>query len=208
MPVGTVVVKVGGSLYDLPDLGARLRRWLEKAGTRPTVLVPGGGPTADVVRNLDRRLHLGEEAAHWLALRALSLNAHFLAHLLPGAVVCDGPGACAADPSRAPLAVLDAHAFARADEGRPGCLPHVWDAASDSLAARVAVVARASRLLLLKSVTIPAGVGWAEAGRLGLVDPLFARVLEQAGPGLRVEAINLRAGPPTLPLLPGPRGLG
>jgi aspartokinase-like uncharacterized kinase len=190
MPVGTVVVKVGGSLYDLPDLAARLRRWLETGAGCPTILVPGGGPTADVVRTLDRRFRLGEEAAHWLALRALSLNAHFLAHLLPGAVVCDGPD------TRGPLAVLDAHAFARADEGRPGCLPHVWDVTSDSLAARVAVVARASRLILLKSVTIPAGIGWSEAGLLGLVDPLFASVVEQAGPDLLVEAINLHADRP------------
>ena len=40
--------------------------------------------------------------------------------------------------------------------------------------------------------TIPAGISWAEAGRLGLVDPLFAGVVEQAGPDLFVEAVNLR----------------
>jgi aspartokinase-like uncharacterized kinase len=196
MPVGTVVVKVGGSLYDLPELGARLRRWLEKTDAYATVLIPGGGPTAEVIRTLDRRFHLGEEAAHWLALRALSLNAHFLAHLLPGAVVCDGLDACATAYSRGRLAILDAHAFARADEGQPGCLPHVWDVTSDSLAARVAVVARASQLVLLKSVPIPAGVDWGEAARRGLVDPLFGRVLAQAGRDLLVEAVNLRADRP------------
>jgi aspartokinase-like uncharacterized kinase len=190
MPPCPVVVKVGGSLYDLPDLAVRLRRRLERIGPHPTVLVPGGGPTAEVARDFDHRFHLGEEAAHWLALRALSLNAHFLARLLPEAQVCDGPD------SLGPLAVLDAHAFARADDGRPGCLPHVWDATSDSLAARVAVVAGASRLILLKSVSIPAGMDWGEAGRRGLVDPLFAGVLAQAGPGLRAEAVNLRAGLP------------
>jgi aspartokinase-like uncharacterized kinase len=172
-----------------------LQRWLVKAASGPTLLIPGGGAAADLVRDFDRRFGLGEEAAHWLALRALSLNACLLAHLLPGAVVCDGPAAWAAAFPRAPLAILDAHAFARADDGRPGCLPHTWDATSDSLAARVAVVGRASRLVLLKSVAIPAGMGWAEAGRLRLVDPLFAGVVEQAGPGLLVEAVNLRGVP-------------
>src|SRR5262249_50947889 len=81
-----VVVKVGGSLYDLPGLGARLRAWLERLPSREVLLVPGGGPAADVVRDLDRLHRLGEEAAHWLALRALSVNARFLAALLPGAV--------------------------------------------------------------------------------------------------------------------------
>jgi hypothetical protein len=89
--------------------------------------------------------------------------------------------------------VLDAHAFARADEGRPGCLPHAWAATSDSLAARAAVVSGARRLVLLKSVTVPAGLGWAEAGRLGLVDPLLADVLRQGPPDLETEAVNLVA---------------
>jgi hypothetical protein len=84
--------------------------------------------------------------------------------------------------------------FARANEGRPGCLPHAWAATSDSLAARVAVVCGARRLVLLKSVTVPPAVGWAEAGRLGLVDALLADVLRQR-PDLEVEAVNLRAWP-------------
>src|ERR1700730_10035653 len=75
---GLVVVKVGGSLFDLADLGARLRAWLEPVVAGPVLLVPGGGPTADVVRAFDRLHALGEETAHWLAVRALTLNAHFL----------------------------------------------------------------------------------------------------------------------------------
>jgi aspartokinase-like uncharacterized kinase len=67
---GPVVVKVGGSLFDLPDLGPRLEVWL--GARRSVVLVPGGGPTTDVVRALDRTHRLGEEAAHWLALRSIS----------------------------------------------------------------------------------------------------------------------------------------
>jgi aspartokinase-like uncharacterized kinase len=74
------------------------------------------------------------------------------------------------------------------------CLPHAWAATSDSLAGRVAVVCGARRLVLLKSVTVPPAVGWAEAGRLGLVDALLADVLRQR-PDLEVEAVNLRAWP-------------
>jgi aspartokinase-like uncharacterized kinase len=193
MPTRTAVVKVGGSLYDLPDLATRLRRWLDRL-TAPVLLVPGGGASADAVRDLDRRHGLGEEKAHWLALRALTLNAHFLASLLPAARVIEDPPDCG-EAWRAGLTpVLDAHAFARADEGRPGCMPHAWAATSDSLAARVAVVCGAGRLVLLKSVTVPPAVGWAEAGRLGLVDALLADVLRQR-PDLEAEAVNLRAWP-------------
>jgi len=187
----TTVVKVGGSLYDLPDLGTRLGRWVAQVEDRAIVLVPGGGAAADAVRDLDRTHALGEECAHWLALRALTLNAHFLGSLLPGArVVAD---AHELPTSTAPL-ILDAHAFARADEGRPGALPHSWDVTSDSIAARFAVVCGARRLILLKSVDFPATISWEEAGRRGLIDAHFARVLAQTR-HLDVQTVNLRRIP-------------
>lgn len=196
MPSSVVVVKVGGSLYDLPDLGSRLRRWLaeQRAGDR-VVLVPGGGPSADLIRHLDRCHGLGEEASHWLALRALTLNAHFLTALLsPACVVGD-----IAELQRAwdynQLPILDIHQFACGDERCPDHLPHSWAVTSDALAARVALVFQASRLVLLKSGTIPPGLDWTEAGRLGFVDTMFAEVLRHAPADLCVSLINLRAWP-------------
>jgi 5-(aminomethyl)-3-furanmethanol phosphate kinase len=188
-----VVVKVGGSLFDLPGLGARLRGWLERLGAERVLLVPGGGPTADVVRAFDRLHALGEEAAHWLAVRSLTLNAHFLRTLLPGAAVVPRPQD--RPPVRPALAILDPHPFLQEDEGRPGCLPHRWEVTSDAVAARAAVVGRARRLVLLKSVTVPEGMAWDEAGRRGLVDGWFARALEPALPGLIVGAVNFREWP-------------
>ena len=180
----TLVVKVGGSLYDLPDLGPRLRRWLETMETRSILHVPGGGALTNVVRDMDSRHQLGEETAHWLALRSLTIAAHFLAALLPGSEIIDHPE----QPRRDGIAVLDPYAFARWDQGRAGALPHCWDVTSDSIAARAAQVAGARRLVLLKSVTIPNGTNWNEAARRGWVDGYFVQVSE----GLRVQAVNLR----------------
>ena len=57
---------------------------LAEAGAGSDVLfVPGGGPTADVIRDFDRIHQLGEEQAHWLALAALQLNADFLVSFYP-----------------------------------------------------------------------------------------------------------------------------
>jgi aspartokinase-like uncharacterized kinase len=184
-----VVVKVGGSLFDLPDLGLRLRAWLGRLGAGRVLLVPGGGPCADGVRTLDRVHALGEEASHWLAIRALTVNAHFLHALLPGASVVGEPHR--AREAQVP-SILDPYPFIRADEGRPGCLPHRWEATSDAIAARAAVVGRARGLILLKSVAVPEGMGWDEAVRRGLVDGWFARVLEGAHEGLTVRAVNFR----------------
>jgi aspartokinase-like uncharacterized kinase len=183
------VIKVGGSLFDLPDLGVRLREWLAVQGTGEVLLVPGGGPAADVVREYDRLHALGEERAHWLALSALTLNARFLASLLPSAVVVPHVRALTAEWLQGKIPVLDPYAFARADEGHSGSLPHRWTVTSDSLAARLTHVAGADELILLKSVALPAGIDWKEAGERGLVDTYFA---EAVGNSLAVRFICFR----------------
>jgi aspartokinase-like uncharacterized kinase len=179
-----LVIKVGGSLYDLPDLGARLRSFLQSLDTSSVLLVPGGGILADAIRDLDAGHQIGEEVAHWLALRCLTVAAHFLSALLPGSVIVKHPE----EKQPTALAVLDPFAFACRDRGRAGELTHCWDVTSDSIAARAAQVAGAQRLVLLKSVTIPRGMAWDEAARRGWVDAYFARAVGE----LEVETVNLR----------------
>ncbi len=176
-----VVVKVGGSLYDLPDLGPRLRRWLAALPTRQVLIVPGGGPTTDVIRVFDRIHALGEERSHDLALQALTLNAHLLALLLEGEVVA-GWGGVAERPQ-----VLDAWAVLRNDE----VLARDWSTTSDSVAARVAEELGARELVLLKSAEPPTGDDWREAGRRGYVDSAFADTISRA-PALIVRAVDFR----------------
>jgi 5-(aminomethyl)-3-furanmethanol phosphate kinase len=181
-----VVVKVGGSLYDLPDLGPRLSAWLA-VQVGDVLLVPGGGSMVDTLRRLDLIHHLGEEACHWLAIRTLTISAHFLAHLLPEANIIG-------DPNQRPaghVSIIDIHSFALADDGNTGRLPHRWDVTSDSLAARVAIVAEARKLVLLKSVDAPTGSDWATWPE-DIVDRHFRQVLRQAPLDLPVEIVNLR----------------
>ena len=177
-----IVVKVGGSLYDLPDLGPRLRGFLQSLGDPDRLLVPGGGAAADVVRGLDARHGLEQEVSHWLALRACALNAHFLRALLPGVAVVASPRAGAG------LAILDPLAFVESDDG----LPHTWDATSDAVAARAALVAGCD-LVLLKSVTVPTGMSPAEAAQAGFVDPVLPTLVDRAGSSVRW--VNLREWP-------------
>jgi aspartokinase-like uncharacterized kinase len=185
--VGLVIAKVGGSLYDLPDLADRLRAWVKTVG-RPVSLFPGGGDGADVIRRLDRRHGIGEDAAHWLALRVLSVYAHFLAGLLAVPVRRE------ASKAGSDLGVLDPLAFCQADEGKPGSLPHLWDVTSDAVAARAAEVATAD-LVLLKSADLPQAMTWEEVAAAGLVDPVFPSVVARSG--RRVQWVNLRTyGPP------------
>jgi len=194
----TIVVKVGGSLMDWPELGPRLKDWLSSLSPAQILLIPGGGPTVDVIRDLDRWHRLGEESAHWLALRALTLNAHFLAGILPSfnpMVVADFQD-CKSVWSNLALPVLDPFSFVRIDEGLSNHLPHLWTATSDSLAARVAWRIGAQKLILLKSCSVPQKSDW--QSEAGLVDPLFSKIIGKAataGGPLEVRAFNFRDWP-------------
>jgi len=186
-----VVVKVGGSLLDWPELSNRLQRYLATLPGTNILLIPGGGPTADVIRQFDQCHSLGEEESHWLALRSLALNARVLQRLLPGSQVVDGLNAARSCWRRGTTPILDMYFFCRGDEGRPDHLPHVWQVTSDSLAARVAIVANATQLVLLKSKDPPAGDNWDEAAKAEYVDSWFTNTIQSAG--FSVQPFNLRA---------------
>ena len=186
------VVKVGGSLFDWPDLRDRLGAWLAQLDAAPVLLIPGGGATADALRQLDRVHHLGEESAHWLAIQLLSVNAHFLKELLPAArIVADIPPI---ELGATSCYLLDPAPFFRAEESRADPLPHTWQVTSDSLAVRVATRANARELILLKSASWT-GNDWDEAMRVGFVDGYFAEALRQAPKEMRVRVVNLRSWP-------------
>ncbi|MCH8841057.1 MAG: hypothetical protein IH831_10395, partial [Planctomycetes bacterium] len=77
------VVKVGGSLFELPDLACRLRQWLSRQSSAHHVLLAGGGPLADQVRQWHALRPLEEAAAHWMCVDLLTVSAHLLHARLP-----------------------------------------------------------------------------------------------------------------------------
>jgi aspartokinase-like uncharacterized kinase len=184
-----IVIKVGGSLFDLPDLRERLRSVLLPLNDAKVLLVPGGGAAADAMRALDQVHRLGEEAAHWLAIRTMSLHAHFLGELLPGArIVSEISKFNECLPN---LLILDAFLFFLNDEQSPDHLPHSWDVTSDALSVRVATLLDARELLLLKSVAWPK-CDWHEAARAGIVDKFFPEAVRRAPESMWIRVVNLR----------------
>ncbi len=170
-----IVVKVGGSLFDHPQLVPGLRGYLDSLAPSELLLVPGGGKVVDAVRELDRVHGLGEDLSHGLAVWALGVTAEFLIH-----TVARGPR----------VTVLDCYQFTVDDEARPGALPHSWDVTSDSIAARAAIVFGVERLILLKSVDVPLGTPWGVAADRGWVDAHFPRAIATAD--FPIDVINFR----------------
>ena len=160
-PLPVRVVKVGGSLLRhqpeaqakesaAQELPAALARWLAQQPPAVNVLIAGGGEFADSIRRADAAHGLGDEAAHWLCVDALSVTARLLGALVNASVVtrlgeipCSIPALCIFDPAP----------FLRPAEPLliSAPLPHTWSVTSDSIAARIAQHLAASELVLLKS---------------------------------------------------------
>ncbi|HWH92943.1 MAG TPA: hypothetical protein VNT03_03700 [Baekduia sp.] len=141
------VVKVGGGLARAAGDGAlrALCTRIGEAGTRHRLLVvPGGGQFADAVREHDRRFGLRLQTAHRMAILAMEQFGWALADLIPGAACCAelGSGRKGVVSVLLPAALLAEH----------DPLPASWDVTSDSIAAWVAGVAGAQRLVLVKPV--------------------------------------------------------
>jgi aspartokinase-like uncharacterized kinase len=168
-----VVVKVGGSLLDMPDFSERLQTYLQRHSGSRLLLLIGGGGAADWVRLMDRTHHLGNEISHDLALRSLDLTAHLVAALLPRSVVIEDVSDCDDLWARNQIPILSPRLFLQADDLLPDPLPHTWDVTSDSIAARVAVRMGAEELVLLKSVTVRSSDDLGAMTKESVVDPNF-----------------------------------
>ena len=186
-----VIFKLGGSLLDLPDLPLRLAALLAQRPDRRHLLIVGGGPAADIVRNWDRIYRLGDDVAHRLAIQAMTLNAKMLQALMPGAELSGGPEEIGTESVERGLAILDPVAFLnRAKE-----LPSSWDVTSDSIAASAALRWNAEELVLMKSRCLPAACTLADAQHVGLVDRYFSKI---AGRLPRIGWVNLRDATPRI----------
>ena len=142
------VLKVGGSLSQGQSL-AGLCQEIGRLGARHRLLViPGGGGFADAVRDHYRRYHLAETTAHHMALLAMDQYGWLLGDLIPDSnVVRDILSARkTAAYGRVPI-LLAATLLIQADP-----LPHSWQVSSDSIAAWIAGLVCAPRLVLLKDV--------------------------------------------------------
>jgi aspartokinase-like uncharacterized kinase len=141
------VIKIGGGVAAYPGgIDKVCAAVAEASRHHRIVVVPGGGPFADAVREFDRRVGLSPDAAHWMAMLAMDQFAHVLASRIPGALLVDEPGAISAAASAGGTAVLAPSRWMRSAD----VLPHSWEVTSDSIAAFIAGALDAARLILVK----------------------------------------------------------
>jgi len=212
----TIVYKLGGSLLSHADLFPRLRAVLKqsvlfaspRSGTeriKPLIVV-GGGPVADAVRDWHKVHRLGDEVAHDLALQSMSFNAGLVARLLPGARMVASRAEGNAAWSDGKVAVLASAEFVDAEERTTrDLLPRSWHVTSDSIAAYVARRWPAAAIVLLKSVELPEDCDLQSAAKQGLVDPDFPSFARRACSigwvnlrGVNPQGVDPRCGEPSI----------
>ena len=172
------VVKIGGGLLAHEgSLDALLNVLADVARDEPLLIIPGGGPFADAVRDQDARLTLTDDAAHWMAVLGMDQYAHLIVSRMPRAVLVTDATEISAALASQRIPVLAPYAWLR----RADPLPHSWEVTSDSIAAWIARAIAASRLVLVKPPDAEANTD--------LVDGYFERVRGNLG----VESISANA---------------
>jgi 5-(aminomethyl)-3-furanmethanol phosphate kinase len=173
---GITVVKLGGSYAG----SAELKGWLDTlaACAGHAVLVPGGGPFADAVRDAQRSMGFDDRAAHHMALIAMEQYGCALANLGRRLARAASLAAIrrALGERRVPVWSPTRMVLAAAD------VPCSWDVTADSLAAWLAGRLRAKQILLVKQRK-PAGTSIAARDLVarGIVDPRFPAFLNASG---------------------------
>jgi aspartokinase-like uncharacterized kinase len=168
------VVKLGGSHAFSEHLAGWVEAIADCAGH--VVVVPGGGPFADAVRDAQRKIGFSDDAAHHMALLAMEQYGCALASLNGTFVPADSLAAIRQALAAAQVPVWMPARMALAED-----IPASWDVTSDSLAAWLAGQLEARQLLLVKRVGLGAAtMRLPELIARGIVDKSFSEFLNTA----------------------------
>lgn len=186
--------KVGGSLFDWPELPIRLHELLQN--TADPLLIAGGGAAADAVRGWDATFHLGDAPAHRLAMQSLTLSARLLEQLLPQAVCVASLQEMKTARENQQIPVLLVEPFVSQFEPYADIpLAANWESTSDTLSLWLAWHLGLSEVTLLKSADWTADLNWDAAATAQLVDlnfPPLARFVTQQNANAKLSWCNLR----------------
>ena len=139
------VVKLGGSLLTHPFLPLWLNQLSELSKDQRIIVVPGGGPFADEVRQIQEKYSITDSAAHHMAILAMSQFGILLTSLVENC----RPFFYPEDTLKSETGLfvwLPSHQIAEIEE-----IEHSWDVTSDTLALWLAQTLNADELNIIKS---------------------------------------------------------
>jgi len=142
------VLKVGGSLADDPASLASLCQELSVlAKAHGILIVPGGGEFADTVREFDKTYSLSNMVAHKMAILAMDQYGFFLSDITPNSYVSHSLEEISNSVKGTLPIFLPSKLMFREEP-----LEHSWDVTSDTIAAYIAGLLHAEKLILVTDV--------------------------------------------------------
>lgn len=179
------VIKLGGSLLTMPNLKQKFQKWCRENPHPLTLVIVGGGPVVDAVRQVHLANALSEEFAHWVCIDLLQHTAR-IAHQALGNVELfetmddlQQPFSGSRVNSTTPIIAIVQVAICFARDYPNMGLPESWDVTSDSLAAAFSDMYAAEELVVMKSSDAPNDESNLESlADVGFVDPYFANLAE------------------------------
>ncbi len=141
------VVKIGGSLYDTPELKKWLLHLTKVAKHKKIIIVPGGGPFADAVRHAQQHWHFDDANAHHMALLAMAQYGLLLHGLAPNSELLYYPESPEVKGDYGLSIWLPNEQLLTIKE-----IAQSWNATSDSLALWLTQTLSAEQLCLIKRV--------------------------------------------------------
>ena len=142
------VLKVGGSLAeDHARLTLLCKKLSVLAKGHRILIVPGGGKFADIVRNLDKTYGLSDVVAHKMAILAMDQHGLFLSDITPRSYVSYSLEEISNSANGMLPIFLPSKLMFREDP-----LENSWDVTSDAIAAYIAGLLHAEKLLLVTDV--------------------------------------------------------
>ena len=142
------VLKMGGSLADDPTSLTSLCQQLNAlAKVHRIAIVPGGGKFADTVRKFDKTYGLSNTVAHKMAILAMDQYGFLLSDIIPKSYVSHSLKEVSNSAKGMLPIFLPSKLMFREDP-----LEHSWDVTSDTIAAYIAQLLDAEKLVLVTDV--------------------------------------------------------
>lgn len=143
------VLKIGGSIYSDPTALKKLCSEIGRLSSKYRLaIMPGGAVFADEVRLCYRIFHVSQEAAHKMAILAMSQYGLLIADLTPKSRPVYTIKECLESSSEGFIPVLLPHRILEEEDP----FPPSWDVTSDSISAYVAYLLNVKSLILIKNV--------------------------------------------------------
>lgn len=193
------VIKLGGSLLTMADLGTAFHRWCDENPHPLTLVIVGGGEMVEAIRTMEQIHSLDESFCHWTCMDSLEQTARLAQRIIGNVDLYETADELQQVFSRnlnhskqSIVAIVQTAICFSRDDPNPG-LPASRDISSDAIAAVFCKIHDVPELVLMKSTDIPSVPmdveGFTQLAIAGVVDPFFPNLAKNIP---IVSFVNLR----------------